>query len=78
MKMLVVSAALLLSVVAVDTANACDMGAIESWVDSACKGSACATKPVAQHPAAGCDGSNCTRLPPIAPKPGCTGTDCAG
>jgi hypothetical protein len=78
MKTLVILAALLLGTVAMHSAKACDMGAIESWVDSACKGSACATKPVAQHPAAGCDGSNCTKLPPITTKPGCSGSDCAG
>jgi hypothetical protein len=78
MKTLVTVAALLLGTVAMHLAKACDMGAIESWVAAACKGSACAAKPIAQHPAQGCDGSNCTKLPPTAPKPGCSGSDCAG
>lgn len=78
MKTLVIVAALLLGTLATHPAKACDMGAIESWVAPDCKGSACAAKPVAQHPAAVCDGSNCTKLPPIAPKRGCSGSDCAG
>ncbi len=78
MKTLVVLATLLLGTLPTHQARACDMGAIESWVNSACKGAACATKPIVQQPAEGCDGSNCTKLPPAATKPGCAGNNCAG
>ena len=66
MKKLVVLAAFLLSTVTTHQAVACDMGAIDTWVASACQGNSCATKLTTQQSAEGCDGSNCTKLQPDA------------
>jgi hypothetical protein len=71
MKKIVLAAAFLLATLAAGQAVACDMGAIETWVAAACQRDGCETKSTAEKPAAGCDGSNCTKLHSVArPEPG--------
>jgi hypothetical protein len=82
MRKFILSAAFLLGGATMHQAAACDMGAIESVVASACHGTCAAV----QQPAQGCDGGNCTKVHPaasnIAPAPpapmsvACTGSSC--
>ena len=74
MKKLVVLAAFLLGTVMTHQVVACDMGAIEAGIASACQGNSCATKIATQQPAESCNGSNCTKLRPDAPKVGSPAT----
>ena len=60
MKKLVVSVAVLFAAVTAKQALACDMGAIEAWVATACQDNGCETKSTNENSAKGCDGSNCT------------------
>ena len=76
MKKLIVFAVLLFGPAMTQQAAACDMGAIETWVASACNGNTCGTQPTSQQPARGCDGSNCTKFQPAASKVGCAGSGC--
>jgi hypothetical protein len=76
MKNIVLPAAFVFATLTIGQAVACDMGAIETWVAAACQRDGCETKSTAEKPAAGCDGSNCTKLHSVVrPEPGRTAND---